>query len=165
MPGDHKTDPQLAQEELASRQKLALSQTELQKKVLSDTLISRFMAVLIENLGKRFIKNRYLKTLREKLFSRILRRRRGRGPTFVDTATAEALQKRQKTEDALPVSMLSSRSSSEPSPGNFSAPEKQQKMLVFSRFFRRSPSKNKPIDENPPTPRKRLRIPRPSPPK
>ncbi len=103
MPGDHKTDLKLAQEELANQQKLTLSQAELQKKVHSDTLISRFMAVLIENLDKRFIKNRYLKTLREKLFSTILRRRRGRGRTLVDIAAAEALEKLKKQEERVPT--------------------------------------------------------------
>ena len=168
MPDDHKIDPNLAQQELANRRKSALKQQELQKQVLNDTLISRFMAVLIENLDKRFIKNSYLKTLREKLFSTRFRRRRGRRKILAETANTEQLERRKKREDALPVSMLPSTSSSESKLGNLSTVvkptvplEQQPRTLGFSRFFGRSPSKNKPIDGNP---RKRSRIPRPSPP-
>jgi len=102
MPDDHKIDPNLAKKELVNRQKSALKQQELQKKVLNDTLISRFMAVLIANLDKRFIKNRYLKTLIEKLFSTILRRRRGRS-RLIETAAAEVLAQRQQAEDRVPT--------------------------------------------------------------
>ncbi len=102
MPDDHKIDPNLAKKELVNRQKSALKQQELQKKVLNDTLISRFMAVLIANLDKRFIKNRYLKTLIEKLFSTILRRRRGRS-RLIETAAAEALEKLKKQEERVPT--------------------------------------------------------------
>jgi hypothetical protein len=145
MPTDPRTDEEKKKQ--ANEQIFMARLLSNTKKILTDMLIIQSIASQIINIVKRFSIKAYREKLRAVILEKIFRR-----PRLVDTGTAEALAERQKKEEKLPVSMLPS---AQETPPTKAVPEEKQKMLGFSRFFSRRPSKKSQKPQIPTTSRGR----------
>lgn len=152
----------------------ALKDTGLQKKVLNDTLLARLRALFRIGRDEHTARRHAQKKLKEDFFSKIFRRLRGRRNLRLLAMLRELLKERPPENI---VSMVSTKKQDTEGKPVFARPKvaeekkaesegKPQRVLGFSRFFRKSASKkNKLTDENTPMPSKRSRLPRPTPPK